>query len=173
MGNGRFDLRVAWALEPGEREPVGRVRSMRQRGEDLGLRLYGALHELAMDYFLVAAVGSDHPTLSVSLVHRAFDKLSTGGDVVLGPAADGGYYLVAVSSEALSERLFRRIPWSTAGVLESTLDRCRELDLKVDLLPTVADVDTPTDLAHLIATLDRDPAVGGRRTRSLLRSWNR
>lgn len=168
---GRFDLRVAWALEPADCLPETSVSSMIQSGEDLGERLFGALAELANHYSRVAAVGSDHPDLSVSLVHEAFDKLQAGSEVVLGPAGDGGYYLVAARGRALRKEIFDDIPWSSSAVLETTLERCRELDLKVDLLATVPDVDTPDDLARLMTNLDRNPDLGGHRTRTLLRSW--
>jgi len=173
MQRGRFDLRVAWALEAGDSQPKSSIPSMLQSGVDLGQRLYGALADLANDYSLVAAVGSDHPHLSVSHVHQAFDKLDTGAEVVLGPAADGGYYLVAARGGALTEEIFNDIPWSSSTVLQSTLDRCRGLGLNVDLLPTIADVDTPEDLARLIANLEQTPAMGCPRTRALLRVWKR
>ena len=170
---GRFDLRVAWALEARDSSPKSSVPSLLQRGGDLGQRLHGALTELANDYSLVAAVGSDHPHLSISHVHQAFDKLETGAEVVLGPAGDGGYYLVAVRSGALTEEIFNNIPWSSSGVLQATLDQCRGLGLSVDLLQTVEDVDTPEDLARLIAILKESPAMGCPRTRALLQSWQR
>ena len=173
MQRGRFDLRVAWALEAGDSLPKLAVLSMIQSGADLGERLYGALKDLANDYSLVAAVGSDHPNLSVSLVHQAFDKLDTGAEVVLGPAEDGGYYLVAVRGDALTKKIFDHIPWSSSAVLQTTLDRCRGMDLNVSLLPTLPDVDTPEDLARLIADLEREPSMECPRTRTLLRTWQR
>jgi len=173
MLGGRFAMRVAWALEPGESLPACPVESMVQSGNDLGQRLYGALADLATDFPLVAAVGSDHPELGVSLVHQAFDKLAAGADVVLGPAGDGGYYLVAVRRGALEPEIFDDIPWSSTAVLRITLSRCQKLKLQVDLLPTVTDVDTPEDLNRLITNLERNPGKGCPRTRALLRSWRR
>ncbi len=72
---------------------------------------------------------------------------------MLGPAEDGGYYLIALRAAALDPRLFAEIPWSTAGVLAATLERCRELGLAVELLPRAADVDTPADLRRLAAEM--------------------
>lgn len=174
MLGGRFALRVAWALGAGEPVPAtGKVRSMTQSGKDLGQRLYGALAELAREFSCVAAVGSDHPNLKVSIVDRAFDKLAAGAQVVLGPAGDGGYYLVAVRREALHREMFDEIPWSSDRVWQTTLDRCQRLGLKVDQLPIVPDVDTAEDLARLIASLEHDPRMKCSQTRALLRSWKR
>ena len=171
---GRFDLRLAWALEEGEEVPAGPPPGMRQRGADLGARLYNALAEAAQaagdDEALVAALGSDHPTLPLERVHLAFEKLEAGAPLVLGPAEDGGYYLIAARAGALSPRLFEEIAWSTPAVLPSTLERCRELGLTPELLPMAADVDTPDDLRRL-AGLMTEGDLGCPRTRELLLAW--
>ncbi len=124
----------------------------------------------------MAALGSDHPTVEVELVERAFAAVEGGADVALGPAEDGGYYLIALAAGAVRWRLFEDVPWSTAGVLAATLARCAELGLAVELLPVAADVDTPADLARLAAALA--PAAGPAaaacpRTRALLAGWRR
>src|SRR4029077_14050553 len=95
-------------------------------------------------------------------------------DVALGPAEDGGYYLIAVRPGALSRRLFEGIAWSTERVLAQTLERCRELGLRVAMLPMAADVDTPDDLRRLAARLGEEPEGGCPacpRTRELLAAW--
>lgn len=176
---GSFELRLAWALEPDEEVPEGPLGGVRQRGADLGERLYLALAEAADPEdggATVAAVGSDHPALPLELVHRAFEEVETGAagaDIALGPAEDGGYYLIAVRPGALSRRLFEGIDWSTELVLSQTLERCRELGLRAAMLPMAADVDTPDDLRRLAARLAApDPgAPACPSTRSLLASW--
>lgn len=169
---GAFDLRIAWALDDGEELPLACPPGERQEGDDLGERLWRALSTAGRRYPLVAAVGSDHPTLPLAHVERAFDLLAHGRDVVLGPADDGGYYLIAARSEALRPALFSGVPWSTERVLEETLSRCRASGLEVELLPAARDVDTPADLAALagafLAGEDGCP-----RTRQLLGSWGR
>ena len=135
LREGEFEPRIAWALEPGEAIPEGTWPGVRQEGSDLGARLYGALHDAAQEAGAVAALGSDHPTLPLELVHRAFETLEAGADVVLGPAEDGGYYLIALRAGAVTPRLFAEIAWSTDQVLAATLVRCRELGLAVELLP--------------------------------------
>ena len=126
---GDFELRIAWALEPEEAIPAGPWPGLRQEGSDLGERLYRALHDAAQEAGAVAALGSDHPTLPLEMVHRAFETVESGADVVLGPAEDGGYYLIALRAGAVAPRLFAEIAWSTDQVLAATLDRCRELGL--------------------------------------------
>jgi hypothetical protein len=203
-GRGELRLRVAWALDDGEAvpdlfetvAPVGplapppgaAVDAVRQEGEDLGARLYNALAAASEDHpGGVAAVGSDHPTLPLARVRSAFDLLAEGSDVVLGPADDGGYYLVAVRPSALRRRLFEDVPWSTGGVLAATEERCRELGLRLTRLPAGHDVDEPVDLerlAELLATTGPRQAAGGfrgasggvvdcPRTRRLLAAWGR
>ncbi|HEX9940379.1 MAG TPA: TIGR04282 family arsenosugar biosynthesis glycosyltransferase [Thermoanaerobaculia bacterium] len=172
LRTGDFELRLAWALDPGEEVPAGPVPGVRQQGEDLGERLYRALSAAAQDAAAVAALGSDHPTLPLELVHRAFERVEAGADVVLGPAEDGGYYLIALRAAAVAWRLFEEIDWSTERVLPATLERCRELGLAVELLPAAADVDTPDDLRRLAARLACDD-LGCPRTRELLGAWRR
>jgi uncharacterized protein len=172
LTGGSFELQLAWALEPGEALPEGfwpGVAGVRQEGEGLGERLFGALALAARGGAAVAALGSDHPTVGLDLVERAFAAVEGAADVALGPAEDGGYYLVAVAAGALRRRLFQEVPWSTGGVLAATLARCRELGLAVELLPPAADVDTPADLARLAARLDGACP----RTHALLAAWNR
>lgn len=196
---GEMRLRVAWALDDGvqdddaplpdlaaEVETCGEggleiapgiaVDAVRQRGDDLGARLHTALAEAAADHPRgVAAVGSDHPALPLSRVRQAFAHLDDGADAVLGPAGDGGYYLVALAAGAVRERIFEDVPWSTPGVLAATEARCRELGLRLDLLPAGDDVDEPEDLARLAASLaegrDRGAAADCPRTRRLLAAW--
>ncbi|HSK79364.1 MAG TPA: TIGR04282 family arsenosugar biosynthesis glycosyltransferase [Thermoanaerobaculia bacterium] len=172
LAGGEFDLRLAWALEPGDEVPEGPVPGVRQRGEDLGERLFLALSEAGEEAASVAALGSDHPTLPVEIVHRAFEALERGAEVVLGPAEDGGYYLIALRAGAVSRRLFEGIEWSTERVLPATLDRCRELGLALEMLPPASDVDTPEDLARLAARMTGDD-LGCPRTRTLLEAWRR
>ncbi|HYO11715.1 MAG TPA: TIGR04282 family arsenosugar biosynthesis glycosyltransferase [Thermoanaerobaculia bacterium] len=173
LREGSFELRLAWALDPGEEVPPGPVPGMRQRGEDLGERLYLALSEAGEEAAAVAALGSDHPTLPLPIVHRAFAAVEAGSDVVLGPAEDGGYYLIALRAVAVCRRLFEGIEWSTERVLPVTLERCRELGLAVELLPPASDVDTPEDLRRLAARMAAAGDLGCPRTRGLLDAWRR
>jgi hypothetical protein len=172
LREGDFELRLAWALEPQEEMPAGPLPGLRQRGDDLGARLYLALSEAAREAAAVGAIGGDLPTLPLDLVHSAFAKVEAGADVVLGPAEDGGYYLIVLAAGAISPRLFEEIAWSTERVLPATLERCRELGLAVELLPMAADVDTPEDLRRLAQRMAHAD-LGCPRTRELLAAWQR
>lgn len=173
LRDGDFELQLAWALDAQDELPAGPLPGVRQQGDDLGERLYRALSEGSRDGSSVMALGSDHPTLPLALVHEAFERLEKGAEVVLGPAEDGGYYLIALRSDAVDPDLFRDIPWSTGRVLSETLERCR--GLAVELLPLDSDVDTPEDLRRLAARLapDAEDDLGCPRTRELLRGWQR
>ena len=172
MCDGDFDLRIAWALDPGESAPDSPVPAFRQQGADLGERLFEGLEQAAAEHELVAAIGSDHPELPVSHIHSGFDKLAAGAQVVVGPTTDGGYYLVGATRQTLNREIFSGIDWSTERVLKSTLERCDELDLAVELLPTGADVDTAGDLARLASRLAEGECDCPRTVR-LLRAWRR
>jgi uncharacterized protein len=172
LRTGSLTVQMAWALDPDDTVPDGPFPGFRQRGDDLGERLYTALSEAAETSQAVAALGSDHPTLPLAIVHRAFELLEGGAEVVLGPAEDGGYYLIALRAEAVARRLFEEIAWSTDQVFPATLERCRELGLRLELLPMASDVDTPEDLRRLAARMATED-LGCPRTRALLQSLNR
>ena len=93
--------------------------------------------------------------------------LGEGADVVLGPGCDGGYWLIGAREQYPG--LFDSIPWSTAGVLEATLARCRELSLDARLLEPWRDIDTMDDVAALG---DRLETLPGRRTAAALAGLN-
>ncbi len=115
-----------------------------QIGADLGERLDDAFRALRGNGArLVLAIGSDSPTLDPAVLRDAVSALHSC-DIVLGPAEDGGYYLIGMSGA--HEALFMGIPWSTDLVLERTLELARERKLAVTLLPRWYDLD---DLASL------------------------
>jgi len=148
---------LAWALEEGEEAPPSDLPALRQEGSDLGARLFKALDAASREFTRVAAVGSDHPELPAERVDEAFARLEGGADVVLGPASDGGYYLIAVGRKGLRREVFQGIEWSTESVLASTIANCRSLGLAVALLEPGHDVDTPEDLPRLGAYLTQNP----------------
>jgi hypothetical protein len=94
----------------------------------------------------VIVIGSDCPAVDASLVSRALAGLDEH-DLVLGPAHDGGYYLIGLRRPA--PQLFRGIAWSTEAVLDQTLAQARRLRLSTVLLPTLRDVDTAGDARAL------------------------
>jgi rSAM/selenodomain-associated transferase 1 len=116
---------------------------------DLGDRLAACLAGLlGAGAERVAIVGADTPQLPVGGYRRAFALLDRA-DVVLGPALDGGYYLVA--AKAFRPELFAGIPMGTDLVLAETLARAAHAGLVVDLLPPLRDLDRVEDLAAALA----------------------
>lgn len=145
---------VYWAGMPGdERSPKGFFWHA-QKGATLGDRLADAFDTLLVGGAHAVVVGSDCPTLSAALIEQAFAALRES-DVVLGPAGDGGYWLIGLAKPAPS--LFDGVPWSTDTVFSETLARAAEAGLSVRTLALRDDLDTPEDLARLVATA----ALGG------------
>lgn len=118
---------------------------------DLGARMLNALARVQAIHGHTILIGSDCPEISAAVLHEAFGQLRTQ-DVVIGPAADGGYYLIGIAGPP-DPRLFNGIPWSTDRVFALTLDRCADAGLKVSVMPMRADVDTLEDLHHFPALL--------------------
>lgn len=128
-----------------------RMRLLTQTGETLGERMASALRQ-ALDSGATRAVliGTDVPTLPCTMIRDAF-RFLRHADVVLGPACDGGYYLVGVSRRV--PPIFDKIPWGRSTVLESTLMLANRLGLRCRLLPFWYDVDTLPSLRLLTAHL--------------------
>jgi rSAM/selenodomain-associated transferase 1 len=120
-----------------------------QAGSDLGDRLHRlSAMLLKRGHPGVIIIDSDTPTLPSTYLLDALDRLQNKStDLVLGPAEDGGYYLIALKRPCLA--LFDDIPWSSPAVLSETLRRASAERLKVATLPSWFDVDTPNDLDRL------------------------
>lgn len=124
------------------------VKLIDQIGDDLGARMQQAFKTLfAKGYKRVIIVGTDVPSLPLEHYQQALSLLETN-DLVLGPALDGGYYLIGLK-RAVPE-LFTDIPWSTERVLAATLEQAAALGLKTARLPNWRDVDTIDDLRAFI-----------------------
>lgn len=125
-----------------------------------GARLEHALASGLERAHSALVIGADAPTLPPRLIERGFAALALA-DCVIGPAEDGGYYLIG-ASRRLPATLFRRIPWSTADVFDETLLRARDAELRVAILPRWYDVDDAAALRRLArdrAGLRRAPAT--------------
>lgn len=128
---------------------------VQSQGEgDLGQRMERALRAEDSGQGVVL-IGTDSPTLPVALLQAARQGLSTTADLVLGPACDGGYYLVG-TRQAVPEVFAAGIPWGTSAVLTQTLERLALVQargLAVRLLPFFYDCDTAQDVVLLRAHL--------------------
>jgi rSAM/selenodomain-associated transferase 1 len=150
----------------------GRYDCVPQGDGDLGKRLQAFFADARNRGFArIVAVGSDSPTLPIEYVGQAFDLLATH-DVVIGPAFDGGYYLIGCGTTAYP--IFDGIPWSTSRVLEATMQRLRGTAARVALPPPWYDVDTVDDWAmlrgHLLAMRHAGIDPGVPRTERLITS---
>jgi uncharacterized protein len=116
----------------------------------------------ARGYRQVVLIGSDLPHLPVHTLVQSFQYLRQGAEVVLGPCADGGYYLIGLS---LPQPQLFNIQMSTPYVLEQTLERIERLGLQLELLPENFDIDTAADLKKLRALLELDQSIPASHTR--------
>lgn len=128
-----------------------------QADGDLGGRLAESFEvefDLGTDRVLV--IGSDSPTLPFERLDEAREAL-THADVVLGPADDGGYYLVGMRAAAWprGRRIFQDIPWSTSRVLAASVERASRAGLRLRLLESWYDIDGASDLSR--AATDAPP----------------
>ena len=129
-----------------------------QQGVDLGQRMANAFETaFARGARRVAIIGTDVPGISRELVREALLALGDH-DVVVGPARDGGYYLLALDRPR--PMLFDAIPWSTSAVLAATAERASVLGLRLSVLEPLSDIDTLEDLRREWRTVR--PLVAGR-----------
>lgn len=127
-----------------------------QQGPDFASRLHQIFAETGARAFArTIVISSDSPQVSTALIAQARAALETA-DVVLGPAEDGGYYLIAMREPY---DLFTGIPMSTDQVLRLTIERARALSLAVYLLDPLFDVDEEDDFWRLAHVLERDPSL--------------
>ena len=165
--NGALDAELASRLGP--------ICPALQRGSDLGERLARAFQErFAAGSRRVVILGSDSPHLPQERILRAFEALEKD-EVVVGPARDGGYYLIGASR--LHPELYRQIPWGTAQVYRETVRRARRNGIPIASLPAWDDVDLPESVTALWKEiLQREKTGGGEiphATSRLLRRWMR
>jgi len=125
-----------------------------QKGDDLGERMKHAF-EISFkqdDCRKVVLIGSDCAELTTSLVERAFSVLDEN-DVVLGPAADGGYYLIGMSG--FLPNLFDNKQWSTQNVFSETIKDLKQHGSRFETLPVLSDVDVKKDWEKVASKLAR------------------
>lgn len=139
-----------------ERNPIDHL--LPQAPGDLGVRMMAAtgaaFHAKASR---VVVIGTDCLEVDQDVIESAFEALDDN-DLVLGPAHDGGYYLLGLSLP--NPKIFSNIPWGTDQVMAATRARAEELGLSIHELPRRHDIDCMADLAHLPAAfLDQHPEL--------------
>ena len=127
------------------RDWLGAQLTFRHQGEgDLGEKIQRAFHQAFQAGARRALIiGTDCPDLTAAILIDACDALLSC-DVVIGPASDGGYYLIGLSR--LIPELFEGIEWGSAKVFEQTMWKVREVEARFELLVQLSDVDRPEDL---------------------------
>lgn len=132
------------------------VEVVRQRGASFGERLEHAVAGAFADgWRQVVVIGADAPRLDAARIRDAFARLSEGGDgaaAVLGPAHDGGYYLLGLTRHDAS--LFRAIPFCTRATFAATVAALAAARFSVSTLPPLDDVDTLDDVRRLATSFD-------------------
>lgn len=124
---------------------LGPYTFVKQKDGSLGERMESAFHQIfAAGTSKAVIIGTDCPRLTSGILRQAFTALDDY-PIVLGPALDGGYYLIGLNAPCPA--LFEGIDWGTAAVLAQTLTRAQPLN--VHQLPSLHDIDRPEDLVHL------------------------
>jgi hypothetical protein len=161
------DYDLYWAYTPAEIDYTvfinmlvphlaGTTRSFSQQGTDFAARLLHAFRWTRQQgYTSTILIGSDSPHVTRELVSQAREALQEA-DVVLGPADDGGYYLIAMREP---HDVFSDIPMSTSVVTALTLARAKGLGLTTRLIEPLFDVDEYTDLLRLAELLRLNSAL--------------
>ncbi len=122
----------------------------KQYGHGLGERMEHAFRETAAEgYEQMVIIGTDHPTLPTEFIMEAYEALLDVPAVCIGPALDGGYYLLGMSP--LICGLFDGIVYGESNVFSLTLARAHESGASVTQLPVWYDIDTPEDLRNLVS----------------------
>lgn len=122
-----------------------------QRGVDLGERMKNAFVDCFSEGFkFVVLIGSDFPDLPLKIIEDAFALLDSPSDAVIGPAADGGYYLIGLKTETFLPDIFFGLSWSTASVFSETVKILQACSHRTEILPEWHDVDTRDDLINLV-----------------------
>jgi rSAM/selenodomain-associated transferase 1 len=159
IGTSTADLEIEVMWAPSEnangdllQRAFGPHATAMQTGEGLGDRLSMALSERFFFHRTekIVVIGVDDPSLSRELIDHAFALLESC-EYVVGPAADGGYYLLGCRALSFDPSVFQDIEWGTSTVLRTTLARIAAIERTVAVLPRRQDIDTAADLEQYVA----------------------
>ena len=155
------EMLIRWHVAPDPeplREVIGVGELRDQTGTSLGERMRAAFEDAAADkYDSVVIIGTDTPTLSPDVIRQAFDLLTGPGQAVLGPALDGGYYLLGL--RGVDPGFLDTITYSRSDVLERTAESLTSAGHQIAYLPELFDVDRPEDLSRLQSMLEENPSL--------------
>jgi len=120
------------------------VKFYQQKGKDLGECMSNAFDSVLRQYSHAVLIGSDCPSLEYSDLIASAEHLKNNTDVVLGPAVDGGYYLIGLNRN--NSQIFSNIKWGKNSVFTDTCEKINALGWQLELLPQRWDVDRTVDL---------------------------
>ncbi len=171
LTKGRFPFRICFTPADAHDKIVrwlGRRHPLfPQMGYDLGDRMEEAFATVfAGEVEEALLIGSDIPGLTTRIIEEAFDGLLRN-DAVIGPADDGGYYLIGFRKRSFEPAVFHDMAWSTGTVFRETMDRLRGASLKVHVLQELTDIDTMEDLKKFMSQA-KSQAGEASRTRAFL-----
>lgn len=145
----------------------GDRRYLPQEGNNLGERMRNAfLRSFSDGYRRAILIGSDAPDLTGEIITEGLACLEDR-DAVIGPAHDGGYYLIGFRSGSFLPAVFDDIPWGTVEVFARTMQIFRRFAYDVPVLPPWRDIDTYDDLRHLKISHQQGPFADSRTMRYL------
>jgi uncharacterized protein len=162
LEKGSFNLRI-YFYPPEKEEKIRKLWSEKyqyaaQNGADLGERMKNAfLREFAAGFGNVVLIGSDCPDLPAIIIEESFRALENKTDSVIGPSADGGYYLIGFRKDTFCPEVFSGVPWSTVSVLEKTMTVLRSSQQHCTILPVWRDIDNLEDLIDLVKRIEKTP----------------
>lgn len=125
-----------------------------QRGTNLGENMFYTFEDLLDDYEKIVVIGADVPDLHADYVQNALSELDNY-DVIIGPADDGGYCLIALKE---SVNIFTEVPWGSSELLKHQIDKIRDRNLTFFQLNSLPDVDEIEELIVLKKNLKREDA---------------
>jgi rSAM/selenodomain-associated transferase 1 len=114
-----------------------------QQGNNLGEKMHHATETTLAENTFVVLIGSDCPAITTDILNQSCQHLSNGKDAVLGPASDGGYYLIGLKEP--NPEIFQDIVWGEGDVAEGTRQNFADLSLDYVELEELSDIDTPED----------------------------
>jgi hypothetical protein len=120
-----------------------------QQGNGLGEKMHHATETTLVENSFVVLIGSDCPAITTDILNQAHQHLSNGKDAILGPASDGGYYLIGLKKQ--NSHIFQDITWGEGNVAERTRQNFTDLGLDYVELEKLPDIDTPEDYQRYIS----------------------
>lgn len=135
-------------------------RFLGQKGGDLGRRMENAFREaFFMGYDRAVLAGSDIPGLTCEIIGAALDGVDRD-TASIGPAEDGGYYIIGFHRSGFVPEVFRKVEWSAGDVFSNTVDRLEEAGRRCAGLPQLDDLDTIEDVEEHVALGTAGPLSG-------------